>query len=76
MENSSLFKFAGILILALVGYTVYRTEVASREIAELKEQFADDKKEEAPPLPPNPVSLFADVAKWPDLAMEWMKRIV
>lgn len=40
MENSSLFKFTGILILALVGYTVYRTEVANREIAELKEQIA------------------------------------
>ena len=51
-------------------------DVSEERIAELKEQFADDKKEEAPPLPPNPVSLFADVAKWPDLAMEWMKRIV
>ena len=51
-------------------------DVSEERIKELKEQFADDKKEEAPPLPPNPVSLFADVAKWPDLAMEWMKRIV
>ena len=51
-------------------------DVSEERIAELKEQFADDKKEEAPPLPPNSVSLFADVAKWPDLAMEWMKRIV
>lgn len=40
MENSSLFKFVLILLLALVGYTVYRTEVANKEIALLKEQIA------------------------------------
>ena len=51
-------------------------DVSEERIKELKEQFSDDKKEEAPPLPPNPVSLFKDVATWPDLAMEWMKKII
>ncbi|MBO6089282.1 MAG: alpha/beta hydrolase [Lachnospiraceae bacterium] len=50
-------------------------DVSEERIKELKEQFSDDKKEEAPPLPPNPVSLFKDVATWPDLAMVWMNRI-
>lgn len=39
MENSSLWKLIGLLLLALLGYTVYRTEMAHREIAALKDQI-------------------------------------
>lgn len=51
--------------------------VSEQRRAELEAQFADD----APPPPTSPESPeeqaahFADVAMWPDLAMEWMKRI-
>ena len=50
--------------------------VSDQRRAELEAQFADD----APPPPPSPespeeqASHFKDVAMWPDLAMEWMKR--
>ena len=49
-------------------------DVSEQRVQELKEQFADDKENEAPEMPPDPASLFADVRHWPDLAMEWMKR--
>lgn len=51
--------------------------VSDQRRAELKAQFADD----APPPPTSPetpeeqAAKFRDVAMWPDLAMEWVKRI-
>lgn len=53
--------------------------VSEQRVNELKEQFSDkkdDKKEEPPLFNGDPLVLFADVRTWPDLAMEWMKKIV
>ncbi len=56
--------------------------VSEIRVNELKEQFPDkddkkdDKKEEPPLFTGDPLKLFADVRTWPDLAMEWMKKIV
>ena len=53
--------------------------VSEQRVNELKEQFSDkkeDKKEEPPLFTGDPLVLFADVRTWPDLAMEWMKKIV
>ena len=56
--------------------------VSEQRVNELKEQFPDkddkkdDKKEEPPLFNGDPLVLFADVRTWPNLAMEWMKKIV
>ena len=50
--------------------------VSDQRRKELEEQFKDNAE---PPVPPyNPAEMaakFKDVAMWPDLAIEWMKRI-
>ena len=50
-------------------------DVSDMRVEELKIQFADDKEDNPPEFPPNAESLYKDVRYWPDLAMEWMKRI-
>ena len=50
-------------------------DVSDIRVEELKIQFADDKEDNPPEFPPNAESLYKDVRYWPDLAMEWMKRI-
>ena len=60
--------------------------VPETRVQELKEQFADENKEESenkgdlenefnPFAGIDPLKLFKDVRLWPDLAMEWMDKI-
>ncbi len=51
-------------------------KVSDQRRKELEEQFADNAQPPAPPqVPPAEMAAkFRDVALWPDLAMEWMKR--